>query len=299
MSEQEQAPFLAGQTVKHKGGETGTVIRCEKRTAIGSVRWVVDITRPGQGRNAQWWASNCELVSDRPEWPKYFESAKTRGPEFRRRFVRPDSFGIWCDGTGVVDQTYEQAIKAVAEGALVEVDENGVEIVKQMEPEEAVDNLLVSNLVSALMRVDKFFSGTREDMRKEFESVVRKELGEHPKYMVPVVENVRKDHIELLRQQKIDAERALQDLVEEMKEHQAEFVRALASANRERDAARASASNRGRIIAEARTILSVVGLGFANDSDAATLEAVRTLVRKFVAAEARGDIVRKIIERNS
>ena len=253
MSEQEQAPFLAGQTVKHKGGETGTVIRCEKRTAIGSVRWVVDITRPGQGRNAQWWASNCELVSDRPEWPKYFESAKTRGPEFRRRFVRPDSFGIWCDGTGVVDQTYEQAIKAVADGTLVEVDENGVEIPKSQQP-------------TAAPSLDG----------KPFDA----------------------DRAEL--QTKID------ELSEELSQAEAELVRLNASfteradsLEKERDAARASASNRGRIIAEARTILSVVGLGFANDSDAATLEAVRTLVRKFVAAEARGDIVRKIIERNS
>ena len=256
MSEQEQAPFLAGQTVKHKGGETGTVIRCEKRTAIGSVRWVVDITRPGQGRNAQWWASNCELVSDRPEWPKYFESAKTRGRKFRRIFDGPIGFGRWADGSGKVGQTYDQSVEAVSGGALVEVDENGVEIVKQ-EPEEKAPGVTFEVAKSA--------------------DLERAEL-----------------------QTKID------ELSEELSQAEAELVRLNSSFServdkleQERDAARASASNRGRIIAAARTILSVVGLGFANDSDAATLEAVRTLVRKFVAAEARGDIVRKIIERNS
>jgi len=252
MSEQEQAPFRAGQTVKHRGGETGTVIRCEKRASGGLVRWVVDITRPGQGRDAQWWASNCELVADRTDWPKFFEPADNRGPEYRRRFNAPMSYAVWCDGVGVPDQTYEQAIKAVADGALVEVDENGVEIPKSQQPTAAPS------------------------------------LDGKPFY----------DRAELPT--KID------ELSEELSQAEAELVRLNSSFServdkleQERDAARASASARGRILVEARTILSVVGLGFRNDSDDATLEAIRAIVRKFIAAEARGDIVRKIIERNS
>jgi len=163
------------------------------------------------------------------------------------------SYAVWCDGVGVPDQTYEQAIKAVADGALVEVDENGVEISK-------------SQLATASSLLDG----------KPFDA----------------------DRAEL--QTKID------ELSEELSQAEAELVRLNASFServdkleQERDAARASASDRFRILAEARTILSVVGLGVRNDTDAATLEAIRALVRKFVAAEARGDIVRKIIERNS
>ena len=78
MSKQERAPFHAGQTVKRKGGETGTVIRCEA-SGRRFRPMVVGITRPGQGRDVQWWASNCELVAERPEWPKYFEPTDDRG----------------------------------------------------------------------------------------------------------------------------------------------------------------------------------------------------------------------------
>lgn len=249
-------PFCKGNRVRHKSGIVGTVEACERRVVSGSTRWVVDLQPDDGGKVCPIWAKNCQLVSDGPVWPKFFESTESRGPEYRRRFNAPISYAVWCDGVGVPDQTYEQAIKAVAEGALVEVDENGVEIVKQ-EPEEKAPGVTFEVAKSA--------------------DLERAEL-----------------------QTKID------ELSEELSQAEAELVRLNSSFServdkleQERDAARASASNRGRIIAAARTILSVVGLGFANDSDAATLEAVRTLVRKFVAAEARGDIVRKIIERNS
>lgn len=129
-------PFCKGNRVRHKSGIIGTVEACERRVVNGRTRWVVDLDPGDGGKIIPAWASNCQLVSDGPVWPKFFESTESRGPEYRRRFNAPISYAVWCDGVGVPDQTYEQAIKAVAEGALVEVDENGVEIVKQMEPEE-------------------------------------------------------------------------------------------------------------------------------------------------------------------
>ena len=129
-------PFCKGNRVRHKSGIVGTVEACERRVVSGSTRWVVDLQPDDGGKVCPIWAKNCQLVSDGPVWPKFFESTESRGPEYRRRFNAPISYAVWCDGVGVPDQTYEQAIKAVAEGALVEVDENGVEIVKQMNDAE-------------------------------------------------------------------------------------------------------------------------------------------------------------------
>lgn len=213
------------------------------------------------------WAKNCQLVSDGPVWPKFFESTESRGPEYRRRFNAPISYAVWCDGVGVPDQTYEQAIKAVAEGALVEVDENGVEIVKQMEPEENTPGVT-------------------------FEPTVAEAVAE-----------VRKVHIELLRQQKIDAEIALQDLVEEMKENQAEFVRALAAARKEREQAerllvekQSEADGWRAVVVECEKILGMNGETPEDPKTSAVPMRVRKLVEAVEAAKSRRDKVITLLQ---
>lgn len=260
-------PFCKGNRVRHKSGIVGTVEACERRVVSGSTRWVVDLQPDDGGKVCPIWAKNCQLVSDGPVWPKFFESTESRGPEYRRRFNAPISYAVWCDGVGVPDQTYEQAIKAVAEGALVEVDENGVEIGKRMEPEEKTPGVT-------------------------FEPTVAEAVAE-----------VRKDHIELLRQQKIDAEIALQDLVEEMKEHQAEFVRALAAANkandearRERDIARTACSGWRSVVVECEKILGMNGATPNDPKISAVPFAVTRLIESKEILQKRIDEAARVLD---
>lgn len=114
---------------------------------------------------------------------------------------------------------------------------------------------------------------------------------------------VRKVHIELLRQQKIDAEIALQDLVEEMKEHQAEFVRALAAANRERDEARrvlsyanATAVGWRSVVVECENVFGMNGETPDDPKTSAVPMRVRQLVDALESSKKRRDEVIRILQ---
>ena len=107
----------------------------------------------------------------------------------------------------------------------------------------------------------------------------------------------------MLRQQKIDAERALQDLVEEMKEHQAEFVRALAAANkaddearRERDIARTACSGWRSVVVECEKILGMNGETPEDPKTSAVPMRVRQLVDALESSKKRRDEVIRILQ---
>lgn len=110
---------------------------------------------------------------------------------------------------------------------------------------EAVDNLLVANLCSALVRALKFHAGGDEVLRDTFGRIIREQLAEHRP------NNAEADLRERLEEATQEFARALSlaqsltdDVIgerdearEELHEATAEFVRALSAANDQRDSA--------------------------------------------------------------
>ena len=162
-----------------------------------------------------------------------------------------------------------------------------------------VEKLLVASIAATLARVVKFYNGDNVGLRDEFRSVLLKELAEH-----------RSPDVELLRKQKIDAEIALQDLVEEMKENQAEFVRALASANENvelaeqeaayfsdlEEAALKNAEGWRSVVVECENILGMNGETPTDPKTSAVPMRIKSLVDAIESSKKRRDEVIRILQ---
>ncbi len=144
---------------------------------------------------------------------------------------------------------------------------------------EAVDNLLVANLSSALVRALKFHAGGDEALRAEFARIIRADLAEH-----------RPNNAEA-------------DLRERLEEATQEFARALSSAQSltadvigERDEARKSASGWRSVVVECQKILGMNGDTPTDPKTSAVPMRVRMLVKTFESAKSRLDKVIALLQ---
>lgn len=144
---------------------------------------------------------------------------------------------------------------------------------------EAVDNLLVANLSSALVRALKFHAGGDEVLRDTFGRIIREQLAEH-----------RPNNAEA-------------DLRERLEEATQEFARALSSAQSltadvigERDEARKSASGWRSVVVECQKILGMNGDTPTDPKTSAVPMRVRMLVKTFESAKSRLDKVIALLQ---
>lgn len=143
----------------------------------------------------------------------------------------------------------------------------------------AVDNLLVANLCSALVRALKFHAGGDEVLRDTFGRIIREQLAEH-----------RPNNAEA-------------DLRERLEEATQEFARALSSAQSltadvigERDEARKSASGWRSVVVECQKILGMNGDTPTDPKTSAVPMRVRMLVKTFESAKSRLDKVIALLQ---
>lgn len=137
---------------------------------------------------------------------------------------------------------------------------------------EAVDNLLVANLSSALVRALKFHAGGDEALRAEFARIIRADLAEH-----------RPNNAEA-------------DLRERLEEATQEFARALSSAQSltadvigERDEARKSASGWRSVVVECQKILGMNGDTPTDPKTSAVPMRVRELINHAERTRAKNE----------
>lgn len=251
-------PFQKGQQVEHKSGIVGTVEACERRVVNGSTRWVVDID-PGNGEKiVQAWPHNCKLVADRPEWLASYElhvlaqshaewsratfgADNVRGPVGPLKHLRKeideilanpsdpmeyaDAFLLLLDAARRADIGSAELLRAAArkleinkarEWPKIQEADAAIEHVRKMEPEEKTPGVSFEFVKSADLEPVAYSGGAFVGISEITGAAV------HATQL--------KAEIETLAKQRDEAR-------EELKEATAEFVRALAIANRERDEA--------------------------------------------------------------
>lgn len=223
--ESSQPPFQFGDVVRHQSGDVIKVEACKRVVAHSHLRWAVY-----DANGNRFWARNCGLV----ERPRATLGGGTAGGD--RPIVTPftaaqragvDELPIRVKGAAdfIADADLEPGT-INDQGEFVGISEITGAAVHATQLKTDVEKLLVASIAATLARVVKFYNGDNVGLRDEFRSVLLKELAEHRS---PEVAELKAE-IETLAKQRDEAR-------EELKEATAEFVRALAIANRERDEA--------------------------------------------------------------